>query len=176
MRLPFALAASLALFACAAPQPQDYAAQKPPLDLKAYFDGRVDGWGMIQDRSGRVTKRMAVEVTGRWNGDIGTLDERFAYADGSTEARVWTIRKSGNRYVGTAPDVRGEAAGEAAGNALHWGYVLRARRENGDAVELDMDDWMWLVDERTMMNRTAFSKFGIRFGEVTFFFRRREPQ
>ena len=142
--------------------------------MKAYFNGKVDGWGMVQDRSGKVTRRMTVEITGTWNGDTGTLDERFTYADGKKETRVWTLRKQGERYVGTAADVIGEAAGEAAGNALRWRYVLEAKRENGDTVKLDMDDWMWLVDERTLVNRTRFSKFGIGFGEVSFFFRKRD--
>lgn len=166
--------AALLLAACASPTPRDYAAERPTLDMKAYFNGKVDGWGMVQDRSGKVTRRMTVEITGTWNGDTGTLDERFTYSDGKKETRVWTLRKQGERYVGTAADVIGEAAGEAAGNALRWRYVLEAKRENGDTVKLDMDDWMWLVDERTLVNRTRFSKFGIRFGEVSFFFRKRD--
>jgi hypothetical protein len=173
MKILSALAALL-LAACAAPTPQDYAAERPAFDMKAYFNGKVDGWGMVQDRSGKVIRRMTVEITGTWAGEVGTLDERFTYADGSKESRVWTVRKRGDRYVGTAPDVVGEATGEAAGNALRWAYVLEAKRDNGDTVRLDMDDWMWLADERTLMNRTRMSKFGIRFGEVSFFFRKRD--
>ena len=164
---------TLALGACAAPTPRDYEAQHPALDLRTYFNGKVDGWGMIQDRSGKVTRRMTVEITATWRGDVGTLDERFTNADGTKEVRVWTITKQGDRYVGTAGDVVGAAVGEAAGNALNWRYVLDAKRDDGSTVKLDMDDWMWLVDERTLVNRTRFSKFGIRLGEVTFFFRKR---
>ena len=165
--------AALALAGCATVAPQDYAREKPALDLREYFNGRVDAWGVVQDRSGRILKRMVVEIDGTWKGETGTLDERFTYADGTKETRVWTIRKDGNRYTGTAADVVGEARGEAAGNALRWNYVLDAKREGGGTIHLDMDDWMWLVDERTLVNRTTFSKFGIRFGEVTIFFRKR---
>jgi len=165
--------AVLFLAGCASVAPQDYSAEKPALDLKEYFNGRVDAWGIVQDRSGKVIKRMTVEMTCTWTGDTGTLDERFTYADGTKETRVWTIRKSGNRYVGTAADVVGEAKGEAAGNALRWNYVLDAKREDGGTIHLDMDDWMWLVDDATLVNRTSFSKFGIRLGEVTIFFRKR---
>lgn len=165
--------AALALAGCATVAPQDYAREKPVLDLREYFTGRVDAWGVVQDRSGRILKRMVVEIDGTWQGDTGTLDERFTYADGTKETRVWTIRKDGSRYTGTAADVVGEARGEAAGNALRWRYVLDAKREGGSTIHLDMDDWMWLVDERTLVNRTTFSKFGIRFGEVTIFFRKR---
>ena len=165
--------AALALAGCATVAPQDYAREKPALDLREDFTGRVDAWGVVQDRSGRILKRMVVEIDGAWKGDTGTLDERFTYADGTKETRVWTIRKDGNRYTGTAADVVGEARGEAAGNALRWNYVLDAKREGGGTIHLDMDDWMWLVDDSTLVNRTTFSKFGIRFGEVTIFFRKR---
>ena len=165
--------AALLLASCASVSVQDYSAEKPVLDLKEYFNGKVDAWGVIQDRSGKVIKRMTVEMTCTWNGDVGTLDERFTYADGSKETRVWTIRKSGSRYVGTAADVVGEALGEARGNTLQWRYVLDAKRDGGGTIHLDMDDWMWLIDDKTLVNKTSFSKFGIRFGEVTIFFRKR---
>ena len=171
-KLALALAAFL-LASCASVSVTDYAAEKPKLDLKTYFNGKVDAWGMIQDRSGKVTKRMFVEMTCTWNGDVGTLDERFTYADGTKETRIWTIRKDGDRYTGTAADVVGEAKGIASGNTLRWNYVLDARRDDGGTIHLDMDDWMWLLDDGTLANRTTFSKFGIRFGEVTIFFRKR---
>ncbi len=44
---------ALALSACAGPQISDYAAQTPALDLRTYFNGTVDAWGLFTDRSGR---------------------------------------------------------------------------------------------------------------------------
>ena len=35
-----------------------------------------------------------------------------------------------------------------------------------------MDDWMYLMDEDTLINRTLMSKFGVEVGQVTLFFRR----
>jgi len=166
--------AFLFLTSCGSVSVNEYAAEKPPFDLREYFNGKVDGWGTIQDRSGKITKRMFVEMTCTWVGDTGTFDERFTNSDGTKETRVWTIKKNGNRYTGTAADVVGEAKGEAAGNALRWQYVLDAKRDGGGTIELDMDDWMWQLDTKTVMNRTSFSKFGIRFGEVSFFFRKRD--
>lgn len=171
-RILAALATLVVLAGCATPSVQTYATQAPKFDLREYFNGRVEGWGMVQDRSGEVIKRMYVELTCTWQGDVGTFDERFTYADGTKETRVWTIRKSGDRYTGTAGDVVGQATGEAAGPAFRWQYVLAAKRDNGDTVNLDMDDWMWMLDSRTVANRTTFSKFGIRFGEVSFTFRK----
>jgi hypothetical protein len=158
--------------ACASVTPQDYAKETPKLDLATYFNGKVDGWGMVQDRSGKVLRRMYVELDCKWNGNDGILDESFQWSDGKTEKRVWKIRKDGDRYIGTAGDVVGEAKGEAAGNALRWSYVL-ALPVNDSTYKMDMDDWMWMVDEKTMANRTTMSKLGLKVAEISIFFRKR---
>lgn len=152
--------------------PQDYAKETPKLDLATYFNGRVDGWGMVQDRSGKVLRRMVVEIDCKWNGNEGVLDESFQWSDGKTEKRVWKIRKDGDRYIGTAGDVVGEARGEAAGNALRWNYVL-ALPVGDSTYNMDMDDWMWMIDDKTLANRTTMTKFGVRVAEISIFFRKR---
>ena len=165
------LAAALGLAACAsAPTPADYAAQTPVLDLRSYFDGDITAHGVFTDRSGKVVRRFVVRMTCRWNGDDGVLDEDFTYSDGAKERRVWTLKKlPGGRYTGTADDVVGVAIGEAAGNALRWSYTLRLPVDGG-VYEVQFDDWMYLMDQRVLLNKAVMSKFGIRLGEVTLAF------
>ena len=166
------LLSAFALTGCAAVMPQDYARETPRLDLSTYFNGKVDGWGMVQDRSGKVLRRMVVEIDCKWVGNEGTLDESFQWSDGKTEKRVWKIRKEGNRYIGTAGDVVGEALGEAAGNTLRWNYVL-ALPVGDSTYHMNMDDWLWMIDDKTLANRTKMSKFGLEFAEISIFFRKR---
>lgn len=169
----FLLLVAALLGGCSAIGPDAYRDEQPRLDVFAYFDGTVDAWGQFEDRSGKVVKRFIVEIRGRVEGDSLTLDEEFRYSDGTTQKRVWSIeRRPGGRYTGTAGDVAGEAAGEAAGNALRWRYVL-ALEVGGRTWHVDFDDWMYLQDERTMLNRSVMSKFGIRLGEVIIAFRKR---
>jgi hypothetical protein len=98
------------------------------------------------------------------------LDERFTYSDGKTERRVWRLTDLGNgRYEGRADDVVGVAQGIAAGNALNWSYTLRLPVD-GKVYDVQFDDWMYLVDEKVMLNKAVMSKFGIRLGEVTLSF------
>lgn len=153
------------LAGCGSHRLADYANEKPKFDMKQYFNGRVVAHGVITDRSGKVTRRMIVDMKCTWDGDTGTLDEDFTYSDGKKERRVWTIKKSGDRYIGTASDVVGEARGEAVGNALNWAYVL-ALNVDGKTYNIDFDDWMWQIDEKVMINRAVFSKFGFKLGEV----------
>ena len=162
------------LAGCAAPAPLDYAAETPVLDLRRYFDGELTAHGIFTDRSGKVVKRFTVRMNARWEGDAGVLDEAFTYSDGSTERRVWRLARLPDeageaRYTGRADDVVGVAQGRAAGNALRWTYTLRLPLESGP-LEVQFDDWMFLVDERVMLNRAVMSKFGFYLGEVTLSF------
>jgi hypothetical protein len=164
------LAAAALVAGCAGPQPADYAAEKPLLDLKTYFNGELTAHGIFTDRSGKVARRFTVAMTGTWVGNQGTLDERFTYSDGKTERRVWRLTDlGGGRYSGRADDVVGEAIGVAAGNALNWRYTL-SLPVDGKVYEVQFDDWMYLMDQRVMLNKAAMSKFGIHLGEVTLSF------
>ena len=170
----FALALlAVVLWSCAGVEPSAYVAEQPALELPRFFTGTLDGWGMFQDRSGRVLRRFTVVIRAQWVGDTGTLDEEFQWSDGQRQRRVWTLREEApSRFVGTADDVVGQARGVVSGNALNWKYVL-ALPIDGRVVDVDFDDWMYLVDERVMLNRAVMSKFGVRLGEVTLSLARR---
>jgi hypothetical protein len=168
-----AATAALALTGCAGPQVGDYATEKPVLDLRQYFNGTLDAYGVFTDRSGQVVRRFTVVMRCSWNGDEGVLDEDFTYSDGTTQKRIWRLRHEGNgRYTGRADDVVGVAEGQTAGNAFRWGYTL-ALPVDGRVWNVQFDDWMYLLDERVMLNKAVMSKFGIRLGEVTLSFVRR---
>ncbi len=168
------LATLLVLAGCSSVSVDKYAGQKPALDLRSYFDGTIDGHGIFQDRSGEVVKRFHVVIDASWQGDTGTLDERFTYSDGTTQRRVWTLTSLGSgRYTGRAGDVVGVAQGEAAGNALRWRYVM-ALPVDGKVYEVDFDDWMFLMDDQVMLNRSAMSKWGVHLGDVTLSFYKRK--
>ncbi len=201
-----ALALCLSVLAgCAGPQISDYAAEKPVLDMRQYFNGTIDAYGVFTDRSGKVVKRFTVVMTCSWQGppgaETGVLDEVFSYSDGTTDRRVWTLKRSPDgKYTGTAADVAGQAFGEEKGNTFRWGYTLKlpvdgpsdagppqgasaplggsAVREATNVgarkvIEVQFDDWMYLMNERVMLNKAVMSKFGFRLGEVTLSFVKR---
>lgn len=169
------------LSGCASPTVADYEGEKPVLDLRRYFNGTVDAWGVFTDRAGKVVKRFTVVMNCSWSGEpgreVGVLDEDFVYSDGSTQKRIWTLRrepgKNGQgRYSGTAGDVVGQARGEERGNAFYWAYALNLPVD-GRIIEVSFDDWMYLMDERVMLNRATMSKWGVTLGEVTLAFTKR---
>ena len=196
-----AAASALSAMGCAAPAMDLYANEKPVLDLQRYFNGTLDAYGVFTDRSGAVVKRFTVVMQCNWIGDEGVLDEDFLYSDGTRQKRIWRLRKtSEGRFVGRADDVVGEAMGESRGNAFHWTYTFRlplgkessdagppqgvrapsggsAPREAGSVgatfIEVQFDDWMYLMTDKVMLNKATMSKFGVRLGEVTLSFSKR---
>ena len=61
-------------------------------------------------------------------------------------------------------------AGAAGGN-LQGAEVAGLEAEFG--YQMNMDDWMWMIDDKTLANRTTMSKLGVTFAEITIFFRKR---
>ena len=160
------LAGTAVLTGCANPQVTDYAQERPLLELDRYFNGRVLAHGVFQKRNGAVARRFTVVMDCHWEGNQGVLDEAFTYSDGSTERRIWRLTKHADgRYTGRADDVVGEAQGQTSGNAFRWNYTLRLPVD-GKEYEVQFDDWMFLVDDRVLLNRATMSKFGVTLGEV----------
>jgi len=164
---------TMLLLGCGTPQIQEYAAEKPVLELRDYFNGTLDAYGVFTDRSGKVVKRFTVVMECSWQGDAGVLDEAFTYSDGTTQRRIWRLtRHADGRYTGTADDVIGIANGQQQGNAFHWTYTLALPVE-GRIIEVQFDDWMYLMNQRVMLNKAAMRKWGFGLGEVTLSFVKR---
>ena len=171
-RLLVSLLLVLSLTSCSNVEVGHYADQQPKLDLERFFSKPVKAWGIFQKRSGEVAKRFEVDIASRREGNALILDERFLYSDGTRQRRVWTLTPEGQgRWSGRAEDVVGIANGQIAGNTLHWQYRLNLPVDDS-TYEMSMDDWMYLMDEDTLINRTRMSKFGVEVGQVTIFFRR----
>jgi hypothetical protein len=166
-------ASALALSGCASQQIEQYANEKPVLDLQQYFNGTLDAYGVFTDRSGAVVKRFTVVMVCTWVGNEGTLDEDFTYSDGTKQKRVWRLtRLADGRYTGRADDVVGVAQGQTRGNTFYWTYTL-SLPVDGSVYEVQFDDWMYLMNDKVMLNKATMRKFGIRMGEVTLSFSKR---
>lgn len=166
-------ASAFALGGCSTQTIDQYRQEKPVLDLQQYFNGVLDAYGVFTDRSGAVVKRFTVVMRCSWQGDEGVLDEDFSYSDGTTQKRIWRLKKlADGRYTGTADDVVGTAEGQARGNAFYWTYTLSLPMD-GSVYDVKFDDWMYLMTDTVMLNKATMSKFGVRLGEVTLSFTKR---
>ncbi|MEZ9667836.1 DUF3833 domain-containing protein [Vibrio breoganii] len=152
----------------------DYQQDGPKFDLFGYFEGSVTVWGMVQDRSGKQTRRFEVDLNGSVEGNVLTLNEDFVFDDGEESTRIWVItRLEDGTYEGRADDIIGVASGEEVGNALRWTYDFELPRGDSTVV-VGFDDWLYRQDEKHLFNLTSIRKFGIEFGTLTLFFQRND--
>ena len=165
---------SALLFELGAQSIDDYAAQRPVLDLRHYLNGALAGSGVFFGLSGRVERRFTVDMTGCWRGNQGTVDEHFRYHDGETGDRRWSLVFADNgTFTATAQDVQGTATGAQRGNAAVMRYRLRLPRAAG-TITVGMEDWFYLMEDDMLVNRARMTKFGLKVGEVVACFRQRD--
>lgn len=158
---------SFLLVSCSGQSLNNYANETPTLNLRSFFNGKIEAQGIVQDRSGKVIKRFNVDINASWKGDVGTIDEKFVYSDSTTGARVWTLKEvSPQSFEGRAHDVIGTALGNVKGNTFFFEYKLDVPVGNSN-YSIHFEDWMYLLNEKTLMARTKMTKWGFGVGEVT---------
>jgi Protein of unknown function (DUF3833) len=146
--------------------PEDYAGKGPVFDLRRHLSGPIRCEGVIFGPTGRVTSRFVADMEGTWEGTTGTLSEVFHYDSGTVQHRAWTLDlMEGGRIRATAPDVVGEGTGRVEGSGVLLRYRIRLTPEAGGHV-LDVTDWMYLMQNGTIMNRSEFRKFGLKVAEL----------
>ena len=151
-------------------KPEDFKNKKPRLIIEEYLSGNVKAWGVLQNRSGKVTRQFSADLDGKWDGKKLILDEKFNWDDGEVQTRQWQITKiDENHYEGTAGDVVGTAKGYSYGPAFKFEYVLLVPVK-GREMKITFDDWIFMQDERVAINRATMTKFGIKVAELTVMF------
>jgi hypothetical protein len=158
-------------------KPEDFEGTEPHFRLETFFEGQTRAWGIFEDRFSNLRRQFTVDIDGTWDGETLTLVEDFVYDDGEEERRVWVIRRDGEHgYTGEADGVIGPASGRAYGNTVNWRYHFDLV-VGGRSFKVHFDDWMFLQpDGETMINRAHVTKWGIRIGTASIFFRRADAE
>ena len=155
------------LSSCSSVEVTDYKDTSPTLVLESFFNGPLKASGVVHDFSGKVIRKFNVTMEASWQGNEGVINEWFVYDDGETQTRVWKIKALGNgQYTGTAGDILGTALGQSSGSALRWKYDMLLPVD-GDEYQVHFDDWMFLVNDNTIINQSDIIKFGVTVAQVT---------
>ena len=151
-------------------KPEDFKNKEPRLIIEEYLSGNVKAWGVLQNRSGKVTRQFSADLNGTWDWKQLVLKEKFNWYDREVQDREWTINKiDEHNYEGTAGDVVGKAKGFSYGPAFKFEYVLLVPVK-GKNIKITFDDWIFKQDERVAINRATMTKFGFKVAELTVVF------
>lgn len=154
------------LLGCSTNDIQRHADTSPTLSVRGFFDGQLTAHGIVKNRSGQVIRHFSADIQASWDGNIGTLDEHFLFNDGEKQQRIWTLsEQSDGGFLAKANDVIGEHPMFVAGNALFMKYILQLAYGDG-TIDVTVDDRMFLVTEKRIINESIFRKFGFRVASV----------
>ncbi|MEM1100442.1 MAG: DUF3833 domain-containing protein [Pseudomonadota bacterium] len=149
-----------------AQKPQDYATKGPQFDIRQHLQGPILCEGVIYGPTGRVTSRFVADFDAQWEGNTGVMRETFRYDSGEVQDREWRLTLGNDGTIkADADDLVGQGSGRQEGNAVQLNYNIRLPEKSGGHV-LSTTDWMYLVENGTIMNRSQFRKFGIKVAEL----------
>jgi hypothetical protein len=152
-------------YSFAAQKPLDYR-DGPLFDIRQRLNGPLICEGMIYGPTGRVVSRFVADIEATWDGDIGTMKEVFHYDSGTVQTREWTLTLgAGGVIKAQAADVVGDGQGQQMGSSVLLNYRVKLADAAGGHV-LDTTDWMYLMENGSIMNRSQFRKFGIKVAEL----------
>ena len=176
VKLFFTLFIILIFTGCSQTDMKEFQKNTPKLDLFSFFEGDTIAYGIFEDRFGNLKRQFRVNINGKVDNQILTLDEDFLYDDGEQAKRIWKIEKKidDNQkivYEGQADDVEGKASGLISGNALNWSYDIYLNIKGSD-IKVHFNDWIYKQSKDLAINRAYVSKFGINIGSVTLVFLR----
>ena len=148
-----------------AQSPADYASG-PTFNLREHLNGPIACEGIIYGPTGRVSSRFTADFDASWDGNTGRMTEHFRYDSGTVQDREWnlTVDDAGN-VLADADDLVGQGTGIQSGSGVRLTYRIRLP-ESAGGHELDVVDWMYLLDNGTIVNRSQFRKFGIKVAEL----------
>lgn len=152
-------------FSFRAQSPRDYA-DGPEFDLRQRLNGPIACEGVIYGPTGRVASRLTADLDATWRGNACRMTEHFRYDSGTRQDREWrlTLHEDG-RILAEADDLVGRGQGVQSGSGVRLSYRIRLPESAGGHV-LDVIDWMYLLENGTIMNRSQFFKFGIKVAEL----------
>lgn len=168
MRLRPTLLLAALLAGCGGPLTVPQAGQGgPAFDPVRFFSGHVRSWGIVENRGGQPTTIVTTDCQGTADEPDGLRMTQHLVVGGEPSTRDWTMRRTGpGRFEATANDMVGTATGEASGRAFHWHWTL-ALSPGNPLKNVDMEQWWYLQDDGSMLNRTIVHKLGFVAAEVT---------
>jgi hypothetical protein len=140
----------------------------PAFNPVAFFSGHTRSWGVVEDRAGAPTEWVVTDNQGEQDGnDRLHMVQHLSFQDGTTQERTWSLWRSGpDRFEATANDMVGSAMGKSNSSVFHWQWVL-ARSPGNSLLNVTMDQWMYRLEDGSVIIRTTIGKFGIILAEVT---------
>lgn len=135
------------------------AADKPRLDMVAFFSGRTHAENVLKIVLKRPAKLVVDSVGSKSGGDFVLIDT--VREEGKpVRTRKWVMKPAGpNRFTGALSDAVGPVDVSVSGNQATIRYMMKGGLKVDQRMELQ-------VDGRTLRNHVVVKRFGLKFARV----------
>lgn len=142
-----------------------------PFDIVDYFDGKINGHGVIE-RSDRIVDRFDMVVEANFKNGVLTLDETFLFDKTKPYRRVWSMREiEPGVWSATADNVKGTTKIIVRDGVVTMNYLADFPYNDG-FITLRFNQRLFSMENGMVLNRSRLSKFGVSVGTVTVIFRK----
>ena len=126
------------------------------------------------------TERFQVSTDGRREsvegGDALRMLERFLYTDGRNRLQDWTIRRDGDEYVATRPDLRDPVRFERDGpRAFSYTWHQWLKPDTKETL-VTLRGWLSLGENDVLTNRAVVFRWNVPVGAVRVTFKQGVPE
>jgi hypothetical protein len=153
-------------FGFMAQKPSDYKDVGTAFDIREALNGDIQCEGVVYGPLGRVNTRFVALMHAKWDGNVGSMTEEFTYDTGETLSREWQLTVTDDtHFSATAADIIGTGVGVQMGSGVQLKYTLVLAEDAGGHA-LNVTDWMYMMGNDTIMNRSQMYKYGVKVAEL----------
>lgn len=142
----------------------DYLEKGVRVDIKRFFDGKIEGFAIVQDEKGEISDTSVINIEASWEENKGVIKQNYKYANGDRDSRTWliTLDNGGATFSAIGHDVATPAQGRKVGNAIQMIYsLLLEGNMKGKKDAVRFDDKYYLTDENSaIVISESYAGFG----------------
>jgi hypothetical protein len=136
------------------------AAQKPKLDMLAFFAGKTHAENVMKIVLKKPVPLIVDSIGGKGDRGDFVLIDTVREGDKPVRQRKWIMRQTGpGRYAGTLTDAVGPVDVQIAGDTANIRYVMKGGLRIEQELKLQPDG-------KTLTNRVLAKKLGMKFAHV----------
>ncbi len=140
--------------------------------LEEYFAGHTVAVGHFGAING-ISRSFKVDLLGRWNGKVFSLQEDFRYADGEKDRKTWRFNRTApGVYTGTREDVVGDAKVTIDGDTARKTYLVDIAPGPKENI-VRFHDTIKRQPDGSLLNTAWVSKYGFPVATVRVVFAKR---
>lgn len=125
--------------------------KEPMFDMKGFFNGNLEGFGVIHDKDGKIIATEKLEIKGKWRDKKGLIEKNYS-GDSTKEDSTWLVDlKEDGGFSVIGHGFTGSFEGKQVGNSARIKYSTTATNKEGAKIDQQIIENYYMVDENSVI-------------------------